>query len=739
MSSAKSVYSNNSNDLKNSLAILMHYLKIDIDNYINTNYYLKLKNSVLDLSSYSTKEKKFIKLALSTINDDDIVQFDNILRLSEEVDAEISINDILEFILDWESNNKLLNEEQLNNIFRKFNRNRRREYADKYSSYGDDVQKFKCEYDTYRRENFIYKFDDLLEYFKNNNPNMDLSFYTYNNKAKQFDFEMFHFFSPIIYQNISLLNYAAGYYDELSLTKSGKKVLEQLILNEKKKIQKSEQIYSDYTYQTYLPLVKKLSTMYNYTLDYFIKDYVKKEDWEKFISLCNWMRNRNNDFFMASIDQDDIKNKNRVRLIAKEKKSIISAPFKELTKKRLQMRWRLLKNPIRYSDKESYPFTYSEYLSIVIPVVEKRFDESALLECKKLSSHSSNEDLLINYIIDRDYTIDQAYQFLDIAIKKMPDEKAEFENIKMKISKGISIHKDKTENSNRSIESEEEEKILNSFFKYNGHRIKDFYQDMSIATGYGVKKISQLLKQSIANNPKLIEQYNRKCLDIRRKNREYHYNSSQVDIATKKIYIAKNLLSNLINYDETVTSKFCNTMDIDINDFNNLKYLYNNRLYINEKEASNLHELQSQFINKIFDASFEVAATMIRCHMDGELYNLYEHYEKYGYIPQVMADITQKIGNEEVGNNILDYLKLHRDIFKACEINDIRFMKTSSNNITNSNFYVDGMSISYNNNELNSAIKDLKNKGMPIQKGTLYFALCNAKKNQNTVSKVKRK
>src|SRR5699024_3313399 len=138
---------------------------------------------------------------------------------------------------------------------------------------------------------------------------LDFSSYKYD-RTKDFDFSMYTMFCTFTwYCQI------AGYFDPLMKTRSGQELLSSTITSVKEEIQHQEDVYSVDTYQRFYSYAEKLASLTDYTLDYFLLDFVDEKDYEKVRTLCTWINQHNPSFFSNSIGRNDIRKRNSQRIL----------------------------------------------------------------------------------------------------------------------------------------------------------------------------------------------------------------------------------------------------------------------------------------------------------------------------------------------------------------------------------------------------------------------------------------
>lgn len=102
----------------------------------------------------------------------------------------------------------------------------------------------------------------------------------------------------------------------------------------------------------------------------------------------------------------------------------------------------------------------------------------------------------------------------------------------------------------------------------------------------------------------------------------------------------------------------------------------------------------------------EVATAMVNCAKEGKLYNLYNHYKRYGMSPYVLTRIAKTLNQEETTKIVNGYIEIHSDIFTIISPNKIdeMFRKTS---LYEFNFYLRNEKINCDRKALTRVINTL--------------------------------
>lgn len=88
--------------------------------------------------------------------------------------------------------------------------------------------------------------------------------------------------------------------------------------------------------------------------------------------------------------------------------------------------------------------------------------------------------------------------------------------------------------------------------------------------------------------------------------------------------------------------RICNKIDISIE---NLYYLFrmffHNNLEMNTNDKITSERLAKELIQGMKDITNEVANDIVICNKESKLYNLYEHYKRYGLSPYDIKNIAK--------------------------------------------------------------------------------------------------
>lgn len=169
--------------------------------------------------------------------------------------------------------------------------------------------------------------------------------------------------------------------------------------------------------------------------------------------------------------------------------------------------------------------------------------------------------------------------------------------------------------------------------------------------------------------------------------------------------------------------RICNKIDIPIED---LYYLFRisfyNNLEMNTNDQVTSERLVKDLIQGMKDITSEVANDITTCNKEGRLYNLYEHYKRYGLSPYDVKKIAKILEQEGLSKIVDNYIETHPNIFTTISANKIGGMLRRTS-LYELNFYLEDEKVSYNKKALTKAINTLTEESIPIYKGTLFETL----------------
>ena len=107
---------------------------------------------------------------------------------------------------------------------------------------------------------------------------------------------------------------------------------------------------------------------------------------------------------------------------------------------------------------------------------------------------------------------------------------------------------------------------------------------------------------------------------------------------------------------------------------------------------------------------------------ESKLYNLYEHYKRYGLSPYDIKNIAKILDQEEINRIVDNYITIHPDIFTTISASKIGGMLRRTS-LYELNFYLENEKVSYDKKLLTKVLNNLDEESIPIYKGTLFEGL----------------
>lgn len=595
---------------------------------------------------------------------------------------------------------------------------------------------------SYEKQQFPFQFDKFCSFM--NTQDIDFSSYKYD-RTKEFDFSMY-----VRFLTMGGYHLIAGYFDPLMKTASGQALLSDTITTCREKIKHREEVYSEDTYQRFYPYAEKLASLTDYTLDYFLLDFVKKEDYEKVRVLCNWIDEHNSAFFSNSIGNSDNVRRNSQRIITNIEKYFSETPLKELTEDNILEYWKSLRNP--FVEKDKYPMK-KDYFMSYSSIIQKRLDALALPEVKNMELCLKESSSLVDYISKQEYSEKQAFRLISTARYKLPDEADKFLELEQAINNQIAERDEKNKYNQqvRDIMNQAKEAGLLMMLFLNGDysSMAEFYEDVSLKLGLQSSKIREILKNMNESSSEILELYEkrREIIDKRISTRigEANRKKSQerlemnIDMYGEE---AIRIMKKFIDSDDTSIGKFCSSLDLSMKDFKFYRKLCSHvdqvtSALVDDKAA----DIRRKFIGAMGRTSSLVAREMVRCHNNQIPYDMVEHYQKYGYSPVFIKDFALSIHKDKEAKTINQYMIIHPELFRSISAVEIATMERTSR-FTPRNMYLDAkgkMAVSYVASDLEAATSELCKLEVPVTKGTVFSMLKRIQKRKDSTVKVHQK
>lgn len=607
-------------------------------------------------------------------------------------------------------------------------------YIDDNSYYHDDVDVFREIYKEYRKQNFSFKIEEFCSYINSikEDAHLEEVIARYKVLENSTDFDIYSFFYLIGSNSHSLdLDRFAPYIPYLLKTKSGEKFFAPILLKEKEAIKQLEDIYTSDTLNRLLPLAYNLADVSDYTIGSYAKRYVKPEDYQKFRAVCDWLRSKNEDIFKNSIDSEFNEAKDRERAKKETTSYFVNLPLKELNgATTINSYYKKVEIPFATKKGKTHTLGLAIITELYHSVYLKRLDDICLVEAKKLIWLMKEEQELGKYIDARGYTYKQAFDIISMASKKIDDEKA-FSLLTIKLEEEV-------KNKERKEKLTKARKFIDILKNGSFDSMTSFYD--CVAKEHNISRNEQALLLNVAmEDEELSEVIKKKKMEIKEKralkNKEQTRKKLEYDIG-KYGEEAVKAMRTFVKSDDFTIKKFCKTAGISEKDF---KFYRRICTEIDEDLAIEVNdkcmETSKKFIIFIIKSAREVALEMKRCHKGKVPYDLYNHYEKYGVSPHLIADMSSRFDRVNESKLINDYMTIHSAIFSSISVSRLENMKRKTS-IYSANFYLENRSVSYNKKDMEQATLDLSNKGIPLYSGTLYQALIRMKNDSKTGKKI---
>ncbi len=169
--------------------------------------------------------------------------------------------------------------------------------------------------------------------------------------------------------------------------------------------------------------------------------------------------------------------------------------------------------------------------------------------------------------------------------------------------------------------------------------------------------------------------------------------------------------------------RICDKIDVSMEDLYYLfRISFSNNLEMNTNDQIISKRLTKELIQGMKDIINEVANDITTCNKESRLYNLYEHYKRYGLSPYDIKKAAKILDQEKISKIVDDYIAIHPDIFTTISANKIGGMLRSTA-LYELNFYLENEKVSYDKKILTKALNTLDEESVPIYKGTLFEAL----------------
>lgn len=713
-----------------AMKVYSHFFKLELPQKCANRYlYAKETFDSIAKQEYSKEELRQISLLLHTLFSK---KFYQVPGYSIE---NFQFDDVLDFIKKYEETGLVVSKADLSYLLDEF-------VAKDISGSFPLKSVVRDIFYSYEKQQFPFQFDKFCSFM--NTQDIDFSSYKYD-RTKEFDFSMY-----VRFLTMEDYHLIAGYFDPLMKTASGQALLSDTITTCQEKIKHREEVYSEDTYQRFYPYAEKLASLIDYSLDYFLLDFVEKEDYEKVRVLCNWIDEHNPAFFSNSIGNSDNVRKNSQRIITNIENFFSETPLKELTEDNILKYWKSLRNP--FVSKDKYPMK-KDYFMSYSSIIQKRLDALALPEVKNMELCLKEGSSLIDYISKQEYSEEQVFQLIFIARYQMPDEAEKFLELEQTLNnqKAARDEKNKYNQQVRNIMNQEKEAglLMTLFLNVDYSSIAQFNQDVSLKLGLQPSKQREILKKISESDSELADAYQKKREVIDKKISE-RIGQATRERAREKLEVnidmygeeAIRIMKKFIDSDDTSIGKFCSSLDLSMKDFKFYRKLCSHvdqatSALVDDKAA----DIRRKFIGAMGRTSSLVAREMVRCHNNHIPYDMVEHYQKYGYSPIFIKDFALSIHKDKEAKTIDQYMSIHPELFRSISAVEIATMERTSR-FTPRNMYLDAkgkMAVSYVASDLEAATSELCKLEVPVTKGTVFSMLKRIQERKDSTVKVHQK
>ncbi len=515
-----------------------------------------------------------------------------------------------------------------------------------------------------------------------------------------------------------------------------KRTVDQILALEKK-------IYTKENYERLIGLVEKMRNSRDYTFEHFVKHFVPVEDQVIFGSLVDWLRNRDKKYFKDSIDHHFTYVKSNER----EKQWVIEH-IDEIPSSILK-NWGKLDNYLYTHYQIRSKSVRLELVHYGLEEYQRRFNRESLEVVKDLEKKKQNEDDPFEGIENLQEKLAYYLEYIQCAKKQLPEEQtAELDSI---ISWLISFKANKesllsavSTMKKELIETKQALLLISTFLRLADSLtgIQEFYDYAEKRFSISCEKQRRLLRQFLQkeNDPELKEVYH--LARTKMKELQYAKQSESQKIRfqeRKKILInefgekAIAVMSQFVDADEDTITKFCLHTDIERKEFDFLRKLCRQvDVEISELVDQKTRVTTAKFLRNMRRMVCEVSADIVKCNREKVPYDVFKHFETYGYAPSFIAQMAGSLGNLSNEKQIIvNYMAKNKELFKPLSDTEITTMKRSSIGLIGSRICLRDQVINFNVNEFQQALNILNEKNIPITKGTLFVSLKQVKNKQN--------
>ena len=605
----------------------------------------------------------------------------------------------------------------------------------------------------YRLDHFAFDFDEFCQFV--NSTGLDFS-PVKEDGTNHFDFSLYYDYRLIAQsREIDWMRERKGEYlrnipyeafgsaQTFLETEVGQKEFPSLRDTVDQDLAKEKKIYTQENYERLIGLVEKMRNSRDYTFEHFVKHFIPVEDQEIFASLVKWLRKRDKKYFKDSIDRYLI----YVKSDEREKQWVIEH-IDEIPSS-------ILKN---WGKLDNYLYTYYQIKSQSVRLelvhygleeYQRRFNRESLEVVKDLEKKKQNDDDPFEGIENLQDKLAYYLECIQCAKKQLPEEqKAELDLI---ISWLISFKKNKesllstvSTMKKELVDTKQALLLISTFLRLADSLtgIQEFYDYAEKRFSISREKQRRLIKKFLQkeNDSELNEVYRL----ARTKMKELQYakqrESQKIRFQERKEKLINEfgekaiaVMSQFVEADEDTITKFCSHTDIERNEFDFLRKLCRQvDVEISELVDQKTRLAAVKFLHNMRRIVCEVSADIVKCNREKVPYDVFKHFETYGYDPSLIAQIAGRLGNLSNEKQIIvNYMAKNKELFKPLSNTEITTMERSSLGLIGGRICLKDQMINFNVNEFQQALNILNEKNIPITKGTLFVSLKQVKNKQN--------
>ena len=501
-----------------------------------------------------------------------------------------------------------------------------------------------------------------------------------------------------------------------------------------------KKIYTKENYERLMPDIEKMAKTKDYRFIHYCHDFIPEEDHEAFKALSDWVDQRDPHYFDQSIHEKGILARSQDRVAETLYPLIEQLPLSDLNNYSKMAEF-FRQHGITSSSFQHWLFRHCQ--NLYLERIEETYTDAleSLVSVYKQGINPFLSDSLV-------YSYECYLDILEYAKKSMPNDVQTQEIGKIKTwFENCKNQKDQADEAitvvDKQLKSTKVNLMILSIFLHqyaSFSTMKEFYQycseQLNVSNTYVQKTFSAFLNDENEKSSELgitvrtIKMFmeERKNQQIAERQQERHQKRIQ---ATLDEFGGNAILMmrQFVNAEEETINKFCTTFKVDRKEFEFLRKVCQKvdeetTVLVNQK-ASLAAKKFLAFMLKTVD---EVSNEMQACMVESRPYDLLSHYEKYGYSPYFIQQLAKSLSKPKAARIIDQYMTKNQESFRMLRTNEIKAMERSSGGFYPSNLFLNGQVVKYKSNELEKALQFLKEKEIPVTKGTLFGVLNRLKK-----------